>query len=452
MKKIIIENLISSEKTAVMENDRLIELIIDNKQSIVSNVYRGIVKKKLDGLGACFVDIGLEKLAYLKLNKEDTIKNGEEILVQVNKDEIGDKGCKLNLEVSISGRFLVYIPNNYKNTISNKIKKEEDRTRLMNLLESVTDEKGFIIRTESLNATDEELKKDICELNIKYQEIIKELKLGIGPKILYKNDSKSIKFIKDNLNDKYDEIVLNSDENRDIIKGIIKDLKLETKLSIIENEDIFNLYKIDSELSKALNKKVWLKSGGYLIIEKTEALTVVDVNSGKFTKGYDLEKTSFKTNYEASVEICRQMKLRDIGGIVIVDFIEMKNKENELEIIKVLNKEIKKDRRTTNVLGFTKLGLVEIARRREKESIDNYYLEDVECENSFDYFLDNLEKEVIRIKNHTSYNKITICINEKTNHNLKSSSIISDLNKKYEIVINLELDLYSKNNAFKVKY
>ena len=443
MKKIVIESLISCEKTAILEDDKLVELLIDDKkkENRVSNIYRGIVKKKILGIQACFVDIGFDKLSYLQIPKNIDIKNGSEILVQVNKEEVGEKGCKLNLEISISGRYLVYIPSNDKIVFSNKINSENDKERLKNILNELKINSSFIVRTEAINATIEEIEKDIFELKEKYQEILREYKLGVGPKLLYKNLNKSLKYIKDNINDNFDEIIVNNKEKYCEIKGLLENINKDyiKKIKLEENTDVFDYYKVSPQIKKAINKKVWLKSGGYIIIEKTEALTVIDVNSGKFTGNIDLEETIFKTNLEASIEICNQLILRDIGGIIIVDFIDMKSKRHKKEILKTLEENFKLDKRKTEVLGITKLGLFEITRRRERESIDNYFKD-----SSFDeiisteFLIDNLEKDVIKTLNHTIYKKIIIEVNSRTRKNLLSNIEYIDKIKK---IYNIEIEI-----------
>lgn len=448
MKKIVIESLITSKKVAVIEDDKLIELLIDDKDKCISNIYRGIVKKVLPGLNACFVDIGFEKLAYLQFKKDNTIKCGKEILVQINKEEIGTKGAKLNTEISLAGRYLVYIPSNDRVTISNKILDEKERFRLKKIVKSLNkDNLGFIIRTEAVGCTKEEIESDICELKLKYEEILKEYKLGIGPKLLYKELSNTLKYIKDNINDEVEEIILADEDLYEELKIIIKNINKDylSKLKLEKNKDVFDLYKVSKEIEKALNKKVWLKSGGYLIIEKTEALTVVDVNTGKFVGNIELDETIYKTNKEALVEIARQLRLRDIGGIIIIDFIDMNKKEYKLEVLKLLNLELKKEKRQTEVLGMTKLGLVEVTRRREKDSIDKYYL-------SINSFLDDIEKEIIRIKEHTSYKKVLIQLNDSLYKNIKNdyNYIIEDISKKYDISISLEADYKIESKKFNI--
>ena len=450
MKSIIIESLISSQKTAVLEDDKLVELFIEDNtlDKKVSNIYRGIVKKVLPGIDACFVDIGFEKMAYLQLKKDSSIKAGQEILVQVNKEEIGTKGAKLNLEISIAGRYLVYIPSNDRVTISNKITEEKERFRLKKIAKSInTENLGLIIRTEAAGCSKEELEKDIKELKQQYENILKEYKLGMGPKLLYKSLDVSSKYVKDNVNDSVDKIITNDIKKYEELKNILKYINVDyiNKLVLEENKDVFDLYKVNNQIQKALNKKVWLKSGGYLIIEKTEALTVIDVNTGKFTGSLKLDETVYKTNLEAASEIARQLKIRDIGGIIIVDFIDMHKQKNKDELIKILKQELQKDKRKSEVLGMTRLCLVEIARRREKESIDTYYVSECyECEGkgntySINHIIDEIEKEIIRIKNHTSYKNITVELNNNVLDKINKdfSDIVIQISRKYDIMISL---------------
>lgn len=451
MKKVIIETLILSEKTAIVEDDKLVELLIDENgnDKLASNIYRGIVKIVKQGLQASFVDIGMEKLAYLPLKKDSNIKSGMDIMVEVKKEAIGTKGPKLNLEVSLSGRYLVYIPSNDRITISNRLQDEEERFRLKKIIKKIVGKNcGIIIRTEASGCSEEELKKDFTELKEKYESIVKDFKLGIGPKLLYKELDASTKYIKDNVNEEVTEIIVNNNKKYEEIKNILKSINKDYlhKLKIIENQDIFDLYKVQSQIDKALNKKVWLKSGGYLIIDKTEALTVIDVNTGKFTGTSSREDTVYKTNEEACIEIARQLKLRDIGGIIIIDFIDMIKKKNKENLLETLNYYLEKDKRKYEILGFTRLGLVEIARRREKNSISEYYLDqcDICNENlstkSIKYIIDDLEKEVSRIKAHTCYNHIAVELNPMTLRKIKVNYMyhINKISEKYEMNISIE--------------
>lgn len=463
MKRIIIESLVLSQKTAIVEDDKLVELLIEENKNnkLVSNIYRGIVKNVKAGLEACFVDIGFEKLAYLPLKKDSNIKSGMDIMVQINKEAIGTKGAKLSEEISLSGRFLVYIPSNDRITISNRLQDEDERFRLKKLVRSfVGKDCGIIIRTEANGCSKEELENDFNELKEKYDLICKEFKLGIGPKLLYKELDFSSKYIKDNVNEDVEQIVLNDAQKYEEIKNILKCINKDyiSKLKLQENEDIFDLYRIQNQIERSLNKKVWLKSGGYLIIEKTEALTVIDVNTGKFTGSGNREDTVYKTNLEACKEIARQLRLRDIGGIIIIDFIDMIKKKNKENLLKTLNSHMEKDKRKSEVLGMTRLGLVEVARRREKNSISEYYLEDCTlCDSilstkSINYLIDDIEKEVMRIKYHTSYNNLDLQLSPITLKKIKSNymDIIYKICEKYKVDISLKENEKISDEKYKI--
>ena len=423
MKQIIVQSLISSTQTAVMQDNKLIELLIEDNihKKTKSNIYRGIVKNIKPGIEAAFVDIGFEKMAYLPIKSSDDIKNGMEVLVQINKEAVGTKAPRLTQEISISGRYLVLIPSNDRITISNKISEEKERFRLKKLVKSLNkDNLGIIIRTEAVGCDIDKLKEDFEMLINRYKNISKEFKLGMGPKLLYKELDLDTKYIKDNINDEIDNIIFNDKDKYTEIKTLLSniDKSYVDKLILEQNKDIFDLYKVSKEIERALSKKVWLKSGGYLIIEKTEALTVIDVNTGKFTGNISREETMYRTNLEACEEISRQLKIRDIGGIIIVDFIDLQKKKYKENLIKKLEECLSRDKRKSEVLGITRLGLVEIARMREKDSIDSYYLSTCEnCKSEFsqksiNYILDDLEKDIIRMKEHTNYNNILLEITD----------------------------------------
>ena len=449
MKNIVIESLVNSQKVAVLEDGKLSELFIEsNSSKNVSNIYRGVVKKALKGIEAYFVDIGSDKLAYLSMKKNEEIKCGQDILVQVNKEAIGTKGAKLNTEISFAGRYLVYIPSNDRLTISNKIKLEKERFRLKKIVQGVDEEFTGIIRTEAVGCSKEEIEQDIFDLKEKYNRVLKEYKLGIGPKLLYKDLDFASKYVKDNVNDSVLKIIVNNNDKYEELKNILGhiDKNYKDKLLLENNKDVFDLYSVQSQIDKCLNRKVWLKSGGYLIIDKTEALTVIDVNTGKFTGNSNLEETIYQTNLEAAIEISKLLRIRDIAGIIIVDFIDMQKNEYKKNLLEVLSKETDKDRRKTNVMGMTKLGLVEIARRREKDSIDNYYLSQCfvcktgESIKSINRILDEIEKEVMRIKEHTSYRQVKIELNpyvsDEIDKNYKDK--IDNISNKYNVKINID--------------
>ncbi|WP_304341155.1 Rne/Rng family ribonuclease [Metaclostridioides mangenotii] len=450
LKSIIIETLTTSQKTAVTSDNKLLDFFIDDndREKNVSNIYRGVVKKVLNGIDACFVDIGLEKLAYLQLDNGSEIKSGSDVLVQVNKEEVGTKGAKLSLEISVAGRYLVYIPANTRVTMSSKIRDEKEIVRLKKLVKEANVENlGLIIRTEAQGCTIEDLQKDIYELKYKYSEILKEYKLGIGPKLLYKSESSAVKYINDNLSEEIEKIVTDNVDTYEEVKVKLKsiDKKFIEKLVLEEDENVFELHRVDDKINKLFDKKVWLKSGGYIVVDRTEAMTVVDVNTGKFTKSAKLSDTILKTNLEAASEIAYQLRIRDISGIVVIDFIDMKSSKEKYEVLRVLDESLKSDRRKSEVLGMTRLGLVEVARRREKSSIDSYYLMDCKTCNSLNslksikYVIDKIEREIRRTKKHTVYKDVSVEVNSSVFRVITEEylNIIENISKKYSIKITL---------------
>lgn len=451
MKKIIIESLESSQKTAILDDGKLVEFYIDNtiEKSIVSNIYRGIVKKVLPGMDACFVDIGREKSAYLKLKKDSNLKSGDDVIVQVLKDEIGTKGAKLTEEISFSGRYLVYIPTNTRVTMSNKIVDEKERLRLKRLFyTNCKDETGYIIRTEAQGCSMNDFKNDIKELKVLYSNVEREFKRGKGPKLLYSESDTAIKYIRDNISNEISSIVTNNEEKYNEIKEILKgiDRSYLEVLKLEKDLDVFNIYGVESQINRYLSKKVWLKSGGYLLIDRTEALTVIDVNSGKFTGNIELSNTAMKINEEAAKEIVNQIIVRDIAGIIIVDFIDDNIlNSSKKKLLDIMKKEFKKDKRKSEVKGMTSLGLVEIARRREKEPLTDYFLSDCKrCgakygELSINAILDLIEKKIMNISKNTVYKKVKLVFNK----NLKSKiinnymNIIKRIGLKYKVEIEI---------------
>lgn len=451
MKKIIIESLESSQKTAILKKGKLEELYIDNtiEKSIVSNIYRGKVQKVLSGMNACFVDIGREKKAYLKLDKENSVKTGDDIIVQVIKDEIGSKGAKITQEISFSGRYLVYIPTNTRVTMSNKIVDEKERLRLKRLFyTNCKNETGYIIRTEAQGCSMNDFKNDIKELKALYENVEKEFKRGKGPKLLYTESDTAIKYIRDNISDEIDFIITNDENKYNEIREILKEIdrKYLEILKLDKNVDVFNIYGVETQLNKYLAKKVWLKNGGYLIIERTEALTVIDVNSGKFIGGSELSNTAKKVNEEAAREIVNQIIVRDIAGIIIVDFIDDQIvNSSKKKLINIMKEEFKKDKRKNEVKGMTSLGLVEITRRREKEPLEDYFLSDCKrCgakygELSINAILDLLEKKIMNISRNTVYKKVKIVFNNHLKSKIINNymNIIKRIGLKYRVEIEI---------------
>lgn len=451
MKKIIIESLESSQKTAILNDGKLEEIYIDNtiEKSIVSNIYRGRVQKVLPGMNACFVDIGREKNAYLKLEKESSLKTGDDVIVQVTKDEIGTKGAKITEEISFSGRYLVYIPSNTRVTMSNKIVDEKERLRLKRLFyTNCKNETGYIIRTEAQGCSMTDFKNDIKELKSLYANVEKEFKRGKGPKLLYTESDTAIKYVRDNISEEIELIVTNDESKYNELREILKEIdrKYLDILKLDKNTDVFDIYGVEKQLNRYLSKKVWLKNGGYLIIERTEALTVIDVNSGKFTGGSKLANTAMKINEEAAREIVNQIIVRDIAGIIIVDFIDDQiTSSSKKKLLNIMKEEFKKDKRKNEVKGMTSLGLVEISRRREKEPLEDYFLKDCKrCgtkyeDLSINSILDLIEKKIMNVSKNTVYKRVKIIFNSSIKPTIINNymNIIKKIGLKYRIEIEI---------------
>lgn len=361
----------------------------EEKKRLEGNIYIGRVTDVLIGMQAAFVDIGAEKNAFLHIrdilpkksnitgNKEeelenykikDYIKQNQKVLVQVKKDSNNIKGARVSTNIQIAGRFVVIFPENDFITISQKIENEEERNRLINIVENIKKNKkiGIIIRTAAEGKEENKIKKDV-ENTLKELENIQKEFLNSGdkvPKIIKKTDTILEKILLDIADNKLEKIYVNNKKLQKEIEQILKKMQenVTIKVEFIE-EGLENRYDLNSQIEKISNRKIWLKCGGFITIDKTEALTAIDVNSGKFTGKENIEKTALKVNKEASIEIAKQLRLRDIGGIIIIDYIDMNEETSKEEIIKILKENLKEDRAKTQVMEFTKLSLLEITRK-----------------------------------------------------------------------------------------
>lgn len=391
MKQIIVNCAERETRVAVMENKRLSDLFIERpmEQRVVGNIYKGRVTDILPGMQAAFVNIGLEKNAYLyvddclpasarhsegkKPNIREVLKQGQEILVQVTKEPLGTKGARVTTQFSFPGRYLVYMPDDPYIGISRKIEKESVREKLHLLLSSLCQKtEGVIVRTLAEEATEQEIRADFLFLQglwSKTQEMVKQCK-GIG--VVYRDLELVPRIARELLTDDIDEFIVDSlDAYHQVVEQLeyaLPDIKERMKL-YRERTSIFDAYEIEGEIEKALRRKIWLKSGGYLVIDQTEALTVIDVNTGKYTGTHDLEETVFKTNQEAAQEMIRQLRLRDIGGIILIDFIDMRNPRHQDAILNGLKEQVKKEKTKMHILGFTQLGLLEMTRKKARQSL-----------------------------------------------------------------------------------
>lgn len=361
----------------------------EEKKRLEGNIYIGKVTDVLIGMQAAFVDIGTEKNAFLHIrdilpkksnvtgNKEeelenykikDYIKPNQKVLVQVKKDSNNIKGARVSTNIQIAGRFVVILPENDFITVSQKIENEEERNRLISIVESVKKDKkiGIIIRTAAEGKEESKIKNDI-ENTLKELENIQKEFLNSDdkvPKIIKKNDTILEKILLDIADNKLEKIYVNNKELQKEIEQILKRLQEDVTIKVEHVEEgLENRYDLNSQIEKISNRKIWLKCGGFITIDKTEALTAIDVNSGKFTGKENIEKTALKVNKEASIEIAKQLRLRDIGGIIIIDYIDMNEESSREEIIELLKENLKTDRAKTQVMEFTKLSLLEITRK-----------------------------------------------------------------------------------------
>jgi len=375
----------SRTQIAVLEDGVLVEHYINQSSSgsLIGNVYLGRVQNVLPGMEAAFVDIGKGRNAVLYAGEvnwdtagldgqpkriETALKSGDTVLVQVTKDPVGQKGARLTSQISMPGRFLVYVPNNPMTGISRKLP-DRERARLKSILRQVVPEDaGVIVRTASEGASEDELRTDVARLAAQWEDIEAKSKTASAPSMLYGEPDISIKVVRDIFNEDVKKLIVSGDDAWDIVNPYVTyvapDLadRLEKHVG---NEDVFAQYRVDEQLSKALDRKVFLPSGGSLVIDRTEAMTVVDVNTGKFIgQGGNLEQTVTKNNLEAAEEIVRQLRLRDIGGIIVIDFIDMTLESNRDQVIRRLIECLGRDRTKHQVAEVTSLGLVQMTRKR----------------------------------------------------------------------------------------
>jgi len=397
-KRVIIDVGLTEERVAIFEDNRMVEIYIERIEDdkIVGNIYKGKAINVLPGIEAAFIDIGIEKNAFLHLEKTgqepgkkeniskaqsdslltlDNIKDNQELTVQVVKEAIIPKGARVTTNISLPGRYLVFIPNSTNLGISHRIEDEKERERLKKIVQSIKPKDvGLILRTAAWGKEKEDFLSDLDFLMRLWKKISKRAKKASAPMLLHEDLALTYRIIRDLFTREVDEIIINS---KSIYKNMLKFLQtlslteLGPRASLYTGEKpIFEEYGIEKEISKALQRKVWLKCGGYLIFDQAEALTVVDVNTGKFVGKKDMRKTILKTNLQAAEEIGLQLRLRDIGGIIVIDFIDMDNQEDRDKLIKKLEDSMKRDKTKTNVIQNSELGLVEVTRKRSRRDLE----------------------------------------------------------------------------------
>ncbi|HEV2452503.1 MAG TPA: Rne/Rng family ribonuclease [Streptosporangiaceae bacterium] len=385
---------------AVLEDDILVEHYVDktSHQSFVGNVYLGKVQNVLPSMEAAFVDIGKGRNAVLYAGEvnfdasglegqtrriESALKSGQSVLVQVTKDPVGHKGARLTSQISLPGRYLVYVPGASMTGISRKLP-DTERNRLKQILKKVMPEgAGVIVRTAAEGATEEELSRDVARLSAQWENIERKAKTANAPALLYSEPDLTIRVVRDIFNEDFTKLVVAGDDGWDTVDEYVRYVAphLADRLSHWQDsQDVFASYRVDEQLAKALERKVWLPSGGSLVIDRTEAMTVVDVNTGKFTgQGGNLEETVTRNNLEAAEEIVRQLRLRDIGGIIVIDFIDMVLESNRELVLRRLLECLARDRTKHQVAEVTSLGLVQMTRKRVGSGLLEAFSVTCEC-------------------------------------------------------------------------
>jgi ribonuclease E len=384
---------------AVLEDGLLVEHYVAESQggSLIGNVYLGKVQNVLPSMEAAFVDIGKGRNAVLYSGEVDweaaetgnqprrielALKSGDQVLVQVTKDPVGQKGARLTSQVSLPGRFLVYVPGGNMSGISRKLP-ESERQRLKAILKTVLPEDaGVIVRTAAEGATEDQLIHDVERLKAQWESISEKAK-GKSPALLHSEPDLLVKIIRDVFNEDFQKLVVSGAEAKETIADYLASVApdLVERLSAYElAEDVFDFYRLGDQIAKALDRKVYLPSGGSLVIDRTEAMTVVDVNTGKFIgSGGNLEETVTKNNLEAAEELVRQLRLRDIGGIVVVDFIDMIHESNQEMVRRRLLECLSRDRTKNQVSEITSLGLVQMTRKKIGVGLLETFGETCEC-------------------------------------------------------------------------
>jgi len=411
---------VSSQETrvALVENGALAELYIEHRaeRGITGNIYKGKVVRVLPGMQAAFVDIGLEKAAFLYVSDvcsdleefeemlkideseigvelengmynvmnrhfqiEDILHEGQEILAQITKEPIGSKGARVSSHITLPGRHLVLMPTVNHLGVSRRIKNESERKRLREIIHKIKPEGyGFIVRTASEGRTEEDISNDMDFL-LKLWENIQEKKNRTPVRSIIHHDlDMTMRTIRDLFTEEIEKLIIDSKEEYDKILEFVETFMPQLKYSVElyqKDEPIFDANEIEVEIGRALGEKIWLKSGGYIVIEETEALVVIDVNTGKYVGRRNPEDTILKTNLEAAKEIAYQLRLRNIGGIIIIDFIDMKKESSKEKVFQALKEALKRDKARTNILKISELGLVEMTRKRTRDSLSGILCE-----------------------------------------------------------------------------
>jgi ribonuclease G len=391
----IIANIeVAETRVAVMERETLVNLFIERSEPVAGNIYKARVNNVLPGMDAAFVDIGLERNAFLhvedirsqRLDGEEVeesfgkgaiaerLRPGQEILVQVTKEPMGSKGARVTTYVALPAHYLVLMPTVNYVGVSRRITNEGERKRLRQIADRIRPEgMGVIVRTAAEGVAEKVLADDVAFLHQMWQRVLERARAAKAPALVYQDLKLIRRVVRDLFTEDVDQFVIDSAEEHGRVADLLGSFAPQLKERLVLHRDaepVFEKYGVEREIDRALRRKVWLKSGGYIMIDRTEALTVIDVNTGKFVGKTDLASTILKNNLEAAGEIVRQITLRDIGGIIVVDFIDMEKEEHRKKVLDALNEAVQRDRAKLHVIDLTALGLVEITRKRVYQDLE----------------------------------------------------------------------------------
>ena len=388
----------SETRVALVEHGILQEVHIERqaRRGLVGNIYKGKISRVLPGMQAAFVDIGMEKAAFLHAsdivphtecvdvrekehfqvgNIAELVRQGQDIMVQVVKDPISTKGARLTTDITLPSRYLVFMPGSAHVGVSQRIDSESERERLKLIVQRQVDELGgFIVRTAAEGVGERELEQDTQFLKRLWRKVLERRLLNKSCSILYEDLSLAFRILRDFVGTELDKIRVDSRLTFEQLKSFTEEFVpvMVDKLDYYSGDSpIFDLHDVENEIQRALERKVELKSGGYLIIDQTEAMTTIDINTGAFVGHRNLEETIFNTNIEATAAIARQLRLRNLGGIIIIDFIDMQSEDHRRRVLQSLEQALARDRAKTSVNGFSHLGLVEMTRKRTRESLEH---------------------------------------------------------------------------------
>ena len=485
--ELIVDIGIGENRIALMEDKELVEIYIERacSERMVGNIYRGKVSSVLPGMQAAFIDIGSEKNAFLYVgdiiarkdysdDEEDVrdvkgcnigelLRAGQELTVQVIKEPIGSKGPRVTTNITLPGRHLVLLPDADYTGVSRRIENDAERAKLKKIAENLKPKgKGLIIRTASEGKDEDDFTQDLNFLLKLWESIKQKERSGPVPRCIHKDLSLVYRAVRDLFTSDIDKFVINDRHQYEKVLEIVDMISPALKYRVeyfSKNYDLFEYYQLETKIARALARRVWLKCGGYLVIDKTEALTVIDVNTGKYVGGSSLEETVVKTNIEAAREIGKQIRLRDISGIIIIDFIDMHEHEHQQKVLDELKQALRKDRTKTTVVGMTGLGLIEMTRKKIRQELSTVLHMDCPCCDGTGKILvpeavaRNVEKEIGHYFSQTIAKAIQVEVHPSVTHVLKAdiNGNFSRLQENYGKRIQFTASEEMKHDEIKIK-